>query len=193
MFMDTLSVVDLQWADETSLDIIHRIVVSPTINYCFFLASYRDNDSTLLKPLESMFDKIQSMDNPVTKVSLGGLDKNCTLDFVSETLYLPPNLNAVNQLASIIHHKTGGLALYIKSFLFELQKEDLLCFDLSRRWQFDLDKIRSRDVSNDVVEYLMLRIARLPRDLLIGLRIASCLGFSFDISTFYRAMDTKEN
>ena len=192
MFIWTHALIDLQWADETSLDIIHRIVVSPAINHCFFLGGYRDNDSSLLQPLESMLQKIQSMDNPVTKVQLGGLDKSCTLDFVSETLYLPPNLDAVKKLASVIHHKTGGLALYTKSFLYELHREDLLCFNLSQRWQFDLDKIRCKDVSNDVVEYLMLRIAKLPRDLLLGLKIASCLGFTFDVITFYRAMDTKD-
>ena len=48
--------LDLQWADKTSLDVIKMITVSPDISHCFFLACYRDNDSAMAKPVETMLD-----------------------------------------------------------------------------------------------------------------------------------------
>ena len=111
---------DLHWADK-SLDVIERLFVSPDISHCFFLACYRDNDLTLAKPVESMLERVQKQEGIfIIKVPLGGLELDCTREFISETLSLPPNLKSVKQLANVVQHKTGGLVLYMKNFLCEL-------------------------------------------------------------------------
>lgn len=139
-----------------------------------------------------MLDWIQSQDIPIIKVPLGTLEIDCVHKLISETLCLPPNLKSVKLFTEILHHKTGGLVFYIQNFLNELCEEGLLRFNLSRRWQFNLDQIRQKDISDDVVQHLMHRMARLANArYLLGLRIASCLGFSFSVSTFQRAMDMK--
>ena len=133
-----------------------------------------------------MLESVQNQEGiSIIKVPLGGLELDCTHEFITETLSLPPNLKSVKQLANVVHHKTGGLVLYMKNFLCELCEEGLLCFKLNRRWQFNLGKIMYKDVSDDVVKHLMQRIARLAKSrYLLGLRIASCLGSSFSVKTF---------
>lgn len=169
--------------------------MSPDIKHCFFLACYRDNDFTLAKSVETMLDGIQSQeDMSIIKVPLGGLEIEFTHELISESLCLPPNLKSVKQLANVVHHKTGGLIFYMKSFLYELCDEGLLCFNLNQRWQFNFDRIMQKDISGNVVQHLKHRMARLAKSrYLLGLRIASCLGSSFSVKTFQRATDMKVN
>ena len=181
--------LDLQWAGKTSLDVIKMITVSPDISHCFFLACYRDNDSAMAKPVETMLDEIQCQDIPVIRIPLGRLELDTTNDFISDTLSLPPHLKSVQLLANIVHHKTGGLIFYMKNFLHELYDEGLLRFTPSRRWQFDLSQITQKEISDDVVQHLMRRMERVAFNTryLLGLRIASCLGFSFKINILQKA------
>lgn len=191
-YITSTHLLDLHWADK-SLDVVQRIFVSPDIRHCFFLACYRDNDFTMTKSVETMLDGIQSQeDMAIIKVPLGGLEIDFTHELISESLCLPPNLKSVKQLANVVHHKTGGLILYMKSFLYELCDEGLLCFNLNQGWQFNLDRIMQKDISGDVVEHLKHRMARLAKSrYLLGLRMASCLGSSFSVKTFQRATDMK--
>lgn len=167
--------------------------MSPDIRHCFFLACYRDNDLALAKSVQAMLDGIQSQEDiSVIKLPLGGLEIDFTHELISESLCSPPNLKSVKQLANVVHHKTGGLIFYMKSFLYELFDEGLLCLNLNQRWHFNLDRIMQKDISGDVVEHLKHRMARLAKSRhLLGLRMASCLGSSYSVKTFQRATDLK--
>ena len=98
---------------------------------------------------------------------------------ISETLCLPPSL--ARPLSSVIHGKTGGIIMFLLRFLKSLNDEGLLWFSMSsRRWEFDLDKIRVKQISEDVVQHMTLTMTKLEKDMQLGLRTAACLGSNFD-------------
>jgi predicted ATPase len=79
--------------------------------------------------------------------------------------------------------------LFVINFVNSLHEEGLIEFSLSTcRWEFDLEKIKLRDISGDIAEHLTERISRLPKLVLAGMKIAACLGATFDITILERAI-----
>ena len=67
--------------------------------------------------------------------------------------------------------------------LDDLNREGLVSVSLSKCcWTWDLQKIRARDLADDVVEYLSASLDRLPGDVLSALCTLSCFGVSSDRS-----------
>ena len=55
--------------------------------------------------------------------------------------------------------------------------QDYIYFNFSSlRWAWDIDKIVNVEISNDVVALLIREMQRLPTDMQLGLKVASCLG-----------------
>jgi predicted ATPase len=99
---------------------------------------------------------------------------------------MPPT--AIEPLSSVICNKTGGVMLFVTSFLKSLHEEQLIYFNLTTlRWEFDLIKITQKEVSSDILDFLSERIRRMPIKVQAGLRIASCLGSTFGFDVFRRA------
>lgn len=99
---------------------------------------------------------------------------------------MPPAL--ARPLSNVIHSKTGGIIMFLLRFLKSLNDEGLLWFSLSsRRWEFDLNKIRIKQISEDVVQHMTLAMAKLEKNMQMGLRTAACLGSNFDAEILRRA------
>lgn len=124
---------DLQWADETSLDVIRMLVTDPDIKYCLFVGAHRDNQSSATKTLKTLLRGVQERGVSLMSIRVGPIERESVNELISETLSLPPTL--CQPLSTIIHNKTSGIALFVMNFLKSLNEEGLLCFNLSsRRW-----------------------------------------------------------
>ena len=78
--------------------------------------------------------------------------------------------------------------MFLLRFLKSLNDEGLLWFSLSsRRWEFDLNKIRIKQISEDVVQHMTLTMTKLEKNMQMGLRTAACLGSNFDAEILRRA------
>jgi predicted ATPase len=63
--------------------------------------------------------------------------------------------------------------------LLSLNKEGLLSLSLVRhRWEWDVEKIQSRELPDDVATFFVLRINTLPIDVKKSLSVLSCFGAS---------------
>lgn len=51
---------DLQWADETSLDVLQTIATDPDIRYCLCVGCYRDDDHALTWKVTALLDRIKN-------------------------------------------------------------------------------------------------------------------------------------
>ena len=64
----------------------------------------------------------------------------------------------------------------------------MIYFNMTKlRWEFDLDKITNKEISSDIVDFLTQRVMHFPRAVQEGLKVAACLGSTFDISSFQKA------
>ena len=74
-----------------------------------------------------------------------------------------------------------GAALFVINFLQTLSKEGLIRLNLStRRWEYDLSKIRLTEIPADVVQYLTMQMTKLHQNnIQVALKVASCFGSQF--------------
>jgi len=182
---------DLQWADETSLEVIRMIITEPDIKYCLFLCTHRIEDEIPQHRMKRMFQTIQQQGVSVMSIKIGAIAKDTVNTMLSETLCLPPSL--CSPLSSTIHNRTGGIILFVMNFLRSLNEDGLLWFNLStRRWEYDIVGIQQKEVSADVVQHMSQRMTRLPRSMQFGLKLCSCLGASFDVNALRKGGPANE-
>eukprot|EP00804_Cyclotella_cryptica_P024225 CCRYP_013267-RA/>CCRYP_013267-RA protein AED:0.05 eAED:0.05 QI:0/0.62/0.55/1/0.12/0/9/1062/749 len=182
---------DLQWADEITLDVMQMIFNDPEVNHFLLLGAYRDDEVSPSHPLTKTLNDIKRHGTHAVTISIGPLEKECVNTLVSEALHLPPSLS--RPLSNVIHAKTGGIILFLLRFLKSLNDEGLLWFSLSsRRWEFDLKKIRIKQISPDVVQHMTLNMTRLDKGMQVGLRTAACLGSNFNAVMLQKAKEVDE-
>ena len=87
-------------------------------------------------------------------------------------------------LSQLVHEKTAGNPFFANQFLQELLAGDLIIFDASdAEWRWDLEPIRSRGYTENVVDLMVGKLSRLPRTTQEALRTLACLGNAASTST----------
>jgi predicted ATPase len=72
-----------------------------------------------------------------------------------------------------------GNPLFVRQLLVSLVGQGYIYVDLSQpRWTWDLKKITEQEISESVLALLVKEMKRLPSELQLGLKVASCLGSS---------------
>ena len=87
-------------------------------------------------------------------------------------------------LAKLVHEKTGGNPFFTIQFLTTLAEEHLLEFEARETaWRWDLNRIRAKGFTDNVVDLMITKLRRLPALTQEALKQLSCLGNSVKIST----------
>ena len=82
-------------------------------------------------------------------------------------------------LAQLVHEKTAGNPFFANQFLQELVAGDLITFDArDAGWRWDLEPIRSKGYTENVVDLMVGKLSRLPRTTQEAVRTLACLGNS---------------
>ncbi|HHB93205.1 MAG TPA: GAF domain-containing protein [Thioploca sp.] len=167
-----LFIDDLQWADSASLNLLKRLMTDTNDKYFLIIGAYRDNeiDSThLLMDLPA---------NTTIKV------QNLSFTDVNHLITEAVKSTDTGQLTDLVYAKTQGNAFFIHEFLKSLYDEGLLNFDVKeQKWQWDIDKIAAKDMTNNVVELMVNKIEKLPIDTIGILKLAACIGNQFSLET----------
>jgi len=180
---------DLQWADQSTLDVIVMLVTDAENNSILFVGCYRDNEPSA--ELEQTLLTARNTKVPVTEIRLGELDGDAVNDLVADTLHLSPHLT--QSLSVSIHAKTRGNPLFVVQLMKSLYDDKLLRYSASaRRWTWDIETIQAESIADNAVD-LMLEMMRSNSDEAQWvLRVASCLGSKFEekaIRMLYLSID----
>src|SRR5436309_1049842 len=82
-------------------------------------------------------------------------------------------------LAHLVHEKTAGNPFFATQFITALAEEGLVAFDpRAAAWTWDLERIRAKDFTDNVVDLLMGTLHRLPATTQDALKQLACLGHS---------------
>ncbi|ALF55097.1 hypothetical protein ACX27_23355 [Nostoc piscinale CENA21] len=175
MFLD-----DLQWADSASLKLMQLLIADT--GHLFIIGAYRDNEVNLGHPLLMTLSEIQKTQATIITITLAPLSNVQVNKLVADTLKCPENL-AWN-LSRLIAQKTQGNPFYITQFLKVLHQDGLiqLNFELGC-WQCDLSQVTMQVVTDDVVAFMSLQLRKLPPSTQDILKLAACIGNSFDLTT----------
>ncbi|MEQ8758046.1 MAG: AAA family ATPase [Coleofasciculus sp. G1-WW12-02] len=173
---------DLQWADLATLKLIQLIMTDSEIHYLFLIGAYRDNEVSATHPLMMTLDGLKKQGATVNFIKLSPLK----LDHISQIIYdtLNPKKQSAHHLAELVMNKTAGNPFFVNQFLRNLYAENLITFNFQHyQWQWDISKIKEKNITDNVVELMTNRLKRLPDSTQHVLQLAACIGANFNLST----------
>lgn len=171
----------LAGADPCSLELFNSLVQDEESNSIIFVAACRSEiakDSPWRKSRRAMED-----DGLVVKnIEIGNLSEKAVHQLVGDLLSLPSRHS--KSLSQISWLQTKGNPLFLVEFFRSLEYESLLTLDSeTQMWTWDEQKILLSERCcghTDVIELISGKIEKLSKSLKELLKIASCIGASFD-------------
>lgn len=173
---------DLQWADNASLRLLEHLLSIHSQGYLLILGTYRDSEVNGAHALTRMLNNLQEAQAPLTSLNLKPLQLPHINDWLSDALRCPRE--RVAELAELVLTKTEGNPFFSKAFMKMLANEGLIYFDASSEvgaWHWDLERIKTQTVTENVVELLSNKLQLLPADTQQVLTLAACIGNRFEL------------
>ncbi|WP_434384288.1 AAA family ATPase [Melittangium boletus] len=173
---------DLQWADAASLDFLKQLITQRHTHNLLLVAAFRDNEVDAAHPLTGVFEALRGAGVPLSRVELAPLDTTPVTRLVADTVHAVPEQCA--ELAELAQAKTGGNPFFVIEFLKTLHQEGALTFDaVAGRFRWDLAAIGAMQVTDNVVDLVCRRMARLSEATREVLKQAACIDNTFDLET----------
>ena len=171
---------DLQWADPDSLKLIGTLISANDIQHLLVLGAYRDNEVDPGHPLMMMLHEAQKNSAQITDIKLTPLGVQQVTALVADTLNQSPE--TVAPLAELVFGKAAGNPFFTSEFLKHLNQDRLIWFDPEpAEWVWEIDQIRTAQITDNVVELITDNIQRLGPATVEVLTMAACLGNQFDL------------
>ncbi len=166
---------DLQWLDAATLDLLEDLLTSPDVRYLMLVGAYRSNEVDVTHPLTGTLQAIRNEGGRVAEITLAPLAKQHIEQLVAEALQT--ELAIIEPLAQLLLEKTAGNPFFVIQFLQALADEHLLTFDhQARRWRWDPDRIHAKGYTDNIVDLMVDKLARLPVETQQALQQLACLG-----------------
>ncbi|MBE9106290.1 serine/threonine-protein kinase PknK, partial [Nostoc cf. edaphicum LEGE 07299] len=173
---------DLQWFDSATLKLIELILLDEQTQYLFLIGAYRDNEVAPTHPLILTLEKLRKQGAVLQGITLAPLTLEPLSQLIAETLHC--NIDTVHPLAQLVLRKTEGNPFFVGEFLRMLYSENLLLFNAKQlSWQWDIAQIQAQNITDNVVELLLIQLKKLPNETRRILRLAACVGAEFDLET----------
>jgi predicted ATPase/GAF domain-containing protein/tRNA A-37 threonylcarbamoyl transferase component Bud32 len=180
---------DLQWIDVASLKLLEMLLSDTHTKHLLLIGAYRDNEVQPGHPLSMMLGGLKKSGLSFTEIRLAPLDEPTVVDFVTDMLASPAD--EVRPLGAVIFQKTQGNPFFVQQLMDTLHRDGLLQIDPAEgTWRWDLDRIRSGRVTDNVAELMVSRLARLEPATRRMLMLASCVGFRFSLRTLAAISET---
>ena len=173
---------DLQWLDTATLDLIEHLAANSEVGHLLLVGAYRDNEVGPEHPLPRTLEAIRKDDAKVQEIVLAPLRLADIGQLVADALQCSPA--RAEPLARLVHQKTSGNPFFAIQFLTALADERLLSFDPARQaWQWDIDRIRARNYTDNVVDLMAGKLRRLSMPTQAALKDLACLGNMAEVAT----------
>src|SRR3989441_2107413 len=182
---------DLQWLDAATLDLIEDLLTQSDVRHLMLIGAYRDNEVNSSHPLMRKLEAIRTAGAPVQEIVLAPLTPEDLAQLTRDALHCEPE--RATALAELIHDKTAGNPFFAIQFIAALVEEGLLTFDYGEgRWSWDLNRIRAKGYTDNVVDLMVGKLHRLPIETQEALQQLACLGHSAAITTLALVHGTSE-
>jgi len=182
---------DLQWADSASLNLLKLLLHEPEAGCLLVLGAYRDNEVFPVHPLMLTLDEIRQQGVTLNTLTLANLSKIDITQLVADTLLCTTEI--ATPLSELVYQKTQGNPFFATQFLQGLYAEDYIIFDpTAGYWQCDLTQVRQLALTDNVVEFMVGRLQKLPEATQDVLKIAACIGNQFDLQTLVLICEQSE-
>ncbi|XPV75831.1 MAG: diguanylate cyclase [Desulfovibrio sp.] len=171
---------DLQWIDSSSLSLIDLYGSMDNGSATLFIGAYRSNEVSAAHPLSSTLASLKEKVS-VAELLLEPISQSALDTFLQEML--SGTRKEIEELGTIIFHKTAGNPLFFRTLLTSLYESEHIYFDHAKtRWQWDIHAIKSQPYADNVVDALQGRIEKLPPETIEILKIGACTGSAFSLN-----------
>ena len=166
---------DLQWLDPATLELLEHLVVEPKMRSVLLIGAYRGNEIGANHPLAASLEKFRSSRALTDEIELSPLGVDAVGALVSDAMRCAAG-RAV-ELTRVVHEKTAGNPFFVSQFLTALADEGAIAIaPETLTWEWDLAKVRSKTVTDNMASLVVERLNRLPGNTLGAVRQLACLG-----------------
>jgi PAS domain S-box-containing protein len=168
---------DLQWLDAATLDLLEGLLTGSDMQHLLLIGAYRDNEVNATHQLMRKLDGMLEAGLVLQNIVLAPLDREDLGRLLSESLRCEQR--STTPLAELLHEKTSGNPFFAIQFLSTLAEQKLIAFDYKEaRWSWDLDRIRAKGYTDNVVDLMVAKLHRLPVETQQALQQFACIGHS---------------
>ena len=189
----TLFFDDLQWLDAATLDLVEVLLTQPDadVQHLLLIGAYRDNEVDTAHPLARKLQAIRNTGAKIEEITLAPLACKNLGQLLADALR--HGAKRVAPLAQLVHGKTAGNPFFAIQFISALAEAGLLRFDHDAAcWSWALDRIRAEGYTDNVVELMVGKLARLPCETQAALRQLACVGNAAEVTMLAIAFGTSE-
>ncbi|MDJ1182466.1 trifunctional serine/threonine-protein kinase/ATP-binding protein/sensor histidine kinase [Roseofilum casamattae] len=173
---------DLQWADSASLNLMQLLTAESQTIYLLLLGAYRNNEVFPAHPLMLTLEEIVKLGASIKTITLEPLSDTDLNGLVAETLSC--SREVASPLTELIYQKTKGNPFFATQFLKGLYEDGFITFDRDRGYWFcDMIEVQQSALTDDVVEFMVSRLHKLPEATQEILKLAACIGNQFNSET----------
>ncbi|MEH2288117.1 trifunctional serine/threonine-protein kinase/ATP-binding protein/sensor histidine kinase [Nostoc sp.] len=173
---------DLQWADSASFKLMQLLMSESGSGSLLLIGAYRDNEVSIAHQLMLILAEIRKANATIHSITLAPLSKTSLNQLVVDTLSCSGEI--AQPLTQLVYQKTQGNPFFATHFLKVLYEDGLISFNSAQGyWQCDIAAVKALSLTDDVVEFLALQLQKLPVVTQNLLKLAACIGNSFDLLT----------
>jgi PAS domain S-box-containing protein len=173
---------DLHLADAHSLKLIQLLINPGSPSHLLLIGAFRDNEVSSTHPLMITLAEIGKTEPGFRTIVLAPLPISDINQLIANALNCSPQMAL--PLTDLVYRITQGNPLFNNQFLKALYEEGLITFNHEAgHWQCDITKVNALSLTDDVVEFLAIRLRKLPSRTQKVLKLAACIGNSFDLET----------
>ncbi|SMF25834.1 AAA family ATPase [Desulfovibrio gilichinskyi] len=182
-----LFIDDIQWADSSTTALLTELVADKEVTHLLLIGACRDNVA-LSSNVTEMFTEIEALSPNIKKITLNRLGYQQVLGFICLTFRT--DRSRAGELAKLVFNRTGGNPLFVREYLRNLYREELIKFNYEKtRWDWNIEAIREISMDGNIVELMVSKIEELSPVSQKLLKTASCLGNKFDTETLMSVTD----
>jgi len=182
---------DLQWLDTATLDLLEDLLARSDLQHLMVIGAYRDNEVDSAHPLMRKLQAIKDAGGKVEEIVLERLAREHLGQLIADSVCCEPA--RVEPLAQMVHEKTAGNPFFVIQFLYSLAEEGMFHFDHDAVcWSWDLDRIRAKGYTDNVVDLMVSKLSRLPVETQQALQQFACLGNIAEITMLSTVLATSE-
>lgn len=172
---------DIQWADRSSLHLLQQLLGPQGAHHAILVvATLRTDLPEIPQSLKFFLDRLDAARIRLHRLELQPLELEHVVALLHDSLHCSPE-DAL-PLAQACQQKTSGNPFFLLRFLASLYSKTLLSFDHGKnRWHWELKEVAELGITDNVVDLMVDKVARLSPAGNRVLQRASCIGPSFDL------------
>jgi predicted ATPase/signal transduction histidine kinase len=177
----TIFLDDMQWSDAPTLNLLQRLFATRDLSHLLLICAYRSNEVDVGHPFRLVLNEIE-LHHTVAELELKALDESSVTALAADTLRC--DIEAARPLGELLFRRAEGNPFFVNELLKSLHEEGAITFSSQTgQWTWDMAKVLHGGLSGNVVEFVIARLRRLDPAAQQLLRLAACIGNTFDLRT----------